>query len=82
MDDKTAKQFERWGKNPPSHTPHGLPDDIRASLQRLQPRNWRLEGNKLIGMTDMGPLVQYIPTNVICLGSDEKGLPILEKIKL
>lgn len=78
MEDKETKQFEKWGKTPPKHVEHG---DINEKLERLQPTEWRLEGNRLIGETKMGTLVQNIPTNYILKGTDKNGLPIFEKIK-
>lgn len=66
---------------PPATYPHGTEEDIRNNLRQLKPDSWRMEGNKLIGMTDMGDLVQYLPTDYICKGTDDNGLPILEKIK-
>lgn len=82
IDPKTTKDFERWGKTPPSSQSHGTEDEIRANLTKLQPKNWVLEGNQLKGVTDWGPLVQTIPSNYICVGTDEDGLPKLQKIKL
>lgn len=66
----------------PASYVHGTEDDVRAKMTQLKPNSWRLEGNKLIGMTDMGPLVQTIPTDYICKGTDKRGLPILEKVVL
>lgn len=61
---------------------HGTEEDIREKLKPLKPNSWTLEGNKLVGKTEMGPLIQYIPTDYICKGADENGLPILEKVIL
>lgn len=82
MDEKVLKEFQKWGKTPPSHDPHGTPEDIRANLRKLLPTKWTLEGNRLMGMTEAGPYCQFIPTDYILKGTDKKGLPILEKIKL
>ena len=81
-DDKTAKEFSKWGKEPPRSYSHGTIEDIRGNLKRLQPNSWRLEGNKLIGQTEMGELVQFIPTNYILEGTDDQGLPKLVKLEL
>lgn len=72
--------FTKRNLPPPTTVSHGLEDDISKKLVELKPNSWRLEGNKLIGDTEMGPLVQFIPTNYICKGTDDSGLPILEKI--
>lgn len=79
-DKNIEEMFSRWGKDAPAHYPHGTPDEIRANLKPVNPRNWRLEGNELIADTDFGRLVQFIPTNYICKGTDEDGLPILVKL--
>lgn len=83
-DEKELKQYDRWGKARPTHLPHNVVDTfenpLSEQLKRVKCSNWRMEGNKLIADTDQGPLVQYIPTNYICLGTDKKGLPILKKV--
>lgn len=79
-DQQTLREFEEWGKAPPIHTPHGTTDDIRANMQRLLPKSWKLDGNRLTGMTEMGPFAQFIPTDYICMGTDQNGLPIIQKI--
>ena len=80
-DPETIKWFGEQGLTPPSHTSHDLtPNDIARRVTPLKPRNWRLEGNKLIADTDWGPLVNYIPTDYILTGTDGRGLPILKKL--
>ena len=77
---ENKSEYAKWGVTPPTADPHGTPDDIKQNLNRLMPHKWHLEGNKLIGQTDMGTLVQYIPTDYICTGMDN-GLPKLVKVK-
>lgn len=79
MDEKVNKEFHRWGKTPPSHEPHGTPDDIAKNMRRLLPDKWTLEGNLLKGMTEIGELAQRIPTDVILTGTKD-GLPVFEKV--
>lgn len=74
--------IRKLGATPPSAQAHGTEEDVANNLKPLKPHSWTLEGNKLIGQTDQGRLVQFIPTNYICKGSDDKGLPILEKIDI
>lgn len=77
------KWYDRYNKARPTHIPHGVnSDELDKHMRRLQPESWRLEGNQLIGMTEMGPLVQVIPPDVILTGTDEDGLPIFEKVVL
>lgn len=80
LNDQTRKEFERWGKALPTTEEHGTEDQIRENMTPLQPKNWRMQGNKLIADTEMGELVQMMPTNLICKGTDKKGLPILVKL--
>lgn len=83
--DNYLKWFDRHGKKRPDHFEHGLDskdDPISKKLKKLKPSSWRMEGNKLIGETEMGSLVQFLPTNIICTGTDEEGMPILQKIKI
>lgn len=79
-DPKLAELFEREGKAPPSHQPHGTDEEIAKNMKRLLPTTWRMAGNQLIGQTEMGELVQHVPTNLILTGVDDKGLPIFKKI--
>lgn len=65
---------------PPEAVPHGTEEDLEKRFEKLLPHSWRLEGNKLIGETSQGPLINFIPTDYILVGVDEDGLPILEKI--
>ena len=80
--EKEISWFHQVGQKPPEHTPHGDANEIRSNMRELKPKSWHMEGNKLIGMTEMGPIVQMLPTNYICKGTDKSGLPIPEKIKL
>lgn len=67
---------------PPSSVAHGTEEDIQSKLKPLMPNSWRLEGNQLIGFTEMGKLSQTIPTSHILVGSDEKGYPIFRKVEI
>lgn len=81
-EERIARFYQKHGVAPPSRDKHGTEDDIKASMQRLKPNEWYLEGNKLIGRTDMGILAQYIPPDYICVGTDDNGLPKLQKVVL
>lgn len=80
-DQQTVDWFIRKGLTPPSHVPHLTEEEIRAKMKRLSATQWRQEGNKLIAKTEMGELVNFIPTNLLLKGVDAEGLPILEKIQ-
>lgn len=83
-DPKELAWFEKMKVAPPTHDNHGVQDTwenpLSDKLVAGNPRNWRMEGNRLMCDTDFGPLVQNIPTDYICLGTDQKGLPILKKV--
>lgn len=73
--------YQKHGHEPPEHIPHDLtPEDIKHRVKSVRPVNWRAEGNRLIADTDVGELVQFIPTSHIFTGTDEKGLPTFRKI--
>jgi hypothetical protein len=80
LDDETRKRFEKWGVPPPTSQPHGTPQELKANLEPIRPSKWRMEGNKLIGETEMGVVAQFLPTDLICTGTDSQGLPIFKKI--
>lgn len=66
----------------PTAEEHGTEEEIRANMKQLLPRSWKLAGNTLIGETEVGPLVQTIPTDYILTGTDKAGLPIFKRIVL
>ena len=80
LNPEDLKLFQEWKLPLPTREAHGTPEDIRSNLKRLTPRNWRLQGNKLIADTDFGPLINYISTDYILKGTDKDGLPILVKL--
>ena len=81
MDEKTNAWFRKQGKTPPEHISHEMtPDDIKDKVQPLKPTNWRQEGNLLKADTEMGELVQVLPTDRILTGTNDQGLPILKRI--
>ena len=73
-------EYEKLGIPEPSHEEHLDVADIPNRMRRLMPNSWKLQGNELVGMTEMGPLVQRIPPNLILKGTDSKGLPVFEKV--
>lgn len=81
-DEKTLKWFEKMGKTPPTHEPHGDPEAVVKGMKKQLPTEWKLKGNMLTGKTSMGQIGHTIPPNYILKGTDEKGMPILEKIKM
>lgn len=80
------KWFDKHGKPRPVHEEHAedsKENPLSSRLKRVQASNWRMEGpGKLVADTDMGPLVQWIPHEYVCEGTDNNGHPILRKIKI
>lgn len=77
------KWYDKVGRARPTHIAHGISsDNLHEHMRQLLPHSWKLEGNLLSGMTDMGPLVQTIPTDYILTGTDDRGLPVFEKVVL
>lgn len=74
--------IRKLGAAPPTAEAHGTEEDIAKNLKQLLPNDWRLEGNKLIGRTEMGSLVQEIDPAYILTGTDEKGLPVFRRVVL
>jgi hypothetical protein len=71
--------YEALGVEPPKHSEHGSDADIRANMQRATPIRWFQRGNELVAETELGELVNFIPTDLFITGIDEAGLPILTK---
>jgi hypothetical protein len=67
---------------PPSATAHVTEEDMIKNMKQLKPNSWVLRGNQLEGMTEMGKLVQTISSDYICTGTDEQGLPKLQRVLL
>lgn len=78
---KEDQWYTRRGLVPPEHISHEMtPEDISDKVEPINPRNWHAEGNRLMCDTDMGLLVQLIPTDHIFTGTDAKGLPTFRKV--
>jgi len=75
--------YIRQGFTPPERISHDLKvEDISKVVKSVNPTNWRAEGDRLIADTDVGPLVQKIPTTHIFIGTDENNLPKFKKIDI
>lgn len=77
------KWYDKQNKARPSHTAHNVSsDDLSKHVRKLNASRWTLEGNKLTCQTEMGPFVQFIPTNLVLDGVDEDNNPKFAEIKL
>jgi hypothetical protein len=72
--------YNKMDVKPPDSVTHGTDEDIRSKLKPTKMWGWKLEGNRLSCNTDMGKLVQSIPTNMILVGETPEGMPILQKM--
>lgn len=80
--DDAAKLKAALAADPPEHKEHGEDSwfhPISENMRQTRCWNWRMEGNNLHCDTEFGPMMQKMPTNVICLG-EKDGLPILKEI--
>lgn len=74
--------YAKHDVTPPSVSPHGTEEDLRDKLKPLKLHSWRQEGNLLIAQSDMGQVVNHIPTDTIMTGLDNNGLPIFAKVTI
>ena len=74
--------YRKLGVPLPVATAHGTEEEIKEQMSKYTPTNWELRGNELVGYTEMGKVVQKIPTDYVCHGMDDKGMPILKKISV
>jgi hypothetical protein len=74
--------YEALGVQGPTRDVHGTDADVRANLVRATPTKWYQRGNELVAETDLGELVNLLPTDVMLTGIDSNNLPILTKMIL
>lgn len=72
--------YEALGIVPPQSFPHGTDDDIRKHMQVATAKRWFQRGNELVAETDLGEVINFLPTDIMLKGTDDNGLPILEKL--
>lgn len=70
--------YARWGVEPAAVHEHGQFDE--SLLVPFEATKWWMVGNVLHAEGNHGHLAHTIPTDYICKGMDENGLPILVKI--
>lgn len=74
---------ERHGATPIESIPHGTEDDITEKMKGTVHGDWVQMGNVLIcRKCPNHHQTEPIPTEYLLKGTDNKGLPILEKLKL
>jgi hypothetical protein len=74
--------YAKQNVTPPSVAGHGTEEDVRSKLEPLKLHSWRQEGNLLIAQSELGEVVNHLPTDTILSGLDDKGMPIFAKVKL
>jgi hypothetical protein len=80
VDETLLKLYKKWGVEAPSHEEHGQFNE--TLLVPFKAIKWWTEGGILYGEGNHGLVANRIPTDVICKGTDENGLPILEKLAI
>lgn len=74
--------YQALGVEPPKHFDHGSDADIRANMQRATPIRWFQRGNELVAETELGEVVNFLPTDMQLTGVDKDNLPILTKLDI
>lgn len=82
VNEQESKQFAKWGVPEPQSFDHLTEEEIRKNMVTLKPTSYRQEGNKLIGITEFGELVNFLPTDLIFTGVDKDGLPTFRKVDI
>ena len=77
---RIAAFYRKHGKEPPKHIPHGTEADIKENMTLLKPTRYWQEGNELKGETEMGIVTNFLPTDVLYIGTDDEGIPQFRKI--
>jgi len=77
-EEKELKQYDRWGVQRPTHEEHG--EFNVESLIPFKATKWWLEGDTLYAQGNHGVVANRIPSDYICVGMNEKNLPILQKV--
>lgn len=76
----TLALYQENGVEGPSHDEHGEID--LSKFEKFQATRWWSEGNMLFAEGNHGIVANRIPMDYICLGMDEKLLPIMKKINV
>lgn len=80
LKDDGSLDYEALGIEPPKHAEHGSDEDIRKLMVKAVPIRWFQRGNELVAETELGELVNFIPTDMQLTGVDKDNLPVLRKI--
>lgn len=78
-----ADFWRKYKIEAPEAISHGVEDTASNPLSDQIPKNtvisYVLEGNKLTAQTDLGEVVNFLPTEFILHGVDNNGHPILRR---
>ncbi len=74
--DKYLNWLEQQGHAKPQFASHGITDDdMRSKMTQLRPKEWRQEGNWIIGDTELGELRLSVGTDHKLRGTNTDGTP-------
>lgn len=84
LDEKSRKEFERWGVPEPQFDTHGTDEEHRKIREEMRKRRhqWVQQGNFLKCVSCENEHGYPIGVDHILKGMDKKGMPILEKLTL
>jgi hypothetical protein len=76
------KQYEEWGVEPPTHEPHGTPEEIASAMAAQKVRHeWRQRGAVLFCIAcpfEHATEPRFV--DYLLQGTDSTGLPILKRV--
>jgi len=81
MSPEEIDQFKEWGVPLPTRDVHIKDEDIAKNMEKAEVKSWRQEGNKLIAETQLGDVVNFLPTDTMLTGV-KNNRPVLTKVRL
>ena len=83
QDDKTVKKlYEELGLEAPEHIAHLTEDELREKIKTPSNHKWSQQGALLSCVCELGHHTTQIPTSHILQGTDERGLPVLQRVQV
>jgi hypothetical protein len=73
LNEDGSLNYAALGVEPPKHFDHGPP-----IIQRATPIRWFQRGNELVAETELGEVVNMLPTDLQLTGVDDRQQPYLD----
>jgi hypothetical protein len=79
--EKTVKElYYELGLTPPESIAHMTEEELREKLTPIHNHRWSQQGTTLSCSCELGTHTTQIPTSHILTGTDNKGMPQLQRI--